>query len=119
MLAMETQNIHLMKVGQNQRTAFIDESPTLTTRIDPHFAKFEADAAKHPDPARRLQLEAAITNQKQAIRNILTSHDQVQALQGAAGTGKTTSLTVIRKELEQEGYAVKGLDPVSYTNLTL
>jgi conjugative relaxase-like TrwC/TraI family protein len=113
MLAMETQNIQLMKAGQNQRTAFIDESPALTTRIDPHFAKFEANAAKQPDPARRLQLEAAITNQKQAVRNILTSHDQVQALQGAAGTGKTTSLTVVRKKLEQEGYAVKGLAPTS------
>lgn len=113
MLAIEKQNIQLMQAGQNHRTAFIPDSPALTNRIDPHFAGFEADAAKQPDPARRLQLQAAIANQKQAIRGILISRDQVQALQGAAGTGKTTSLTVVRKELEQEGYVVKGFAPTS------
>jgi conjugative relaxase-like TrwC/TraI family protein len=113
MLALERQNIDLMKAGQNKHTPFIPNTPALPNRIDRHFEKFQADAAKQTDPSRRTQLEAAIENQKEAIRNVLTCPDKVQAFQGAAGTGKTTSLAVIRKELEQEGYAVKGFAPTS------
>jgi conjugative relaxase-like TrwC/TraI family protein len=113
MVAMESQNIRLMKDGQNQHRAFIPDSETLRNRIDGHFAQFQTDAANQTDPTRRQQLEAAIQNQKEAIQQVLTSEDKVQALQGAAGTGKTTSLTVVRKELEKEGYSVKGFAPTS------
>ena len=113
MVAMERQNIAVMKAGQNQHGAFIADSPNLNQRIDRHFEQFQADAAKQTDAGRRAQLEAAIQNQKEAIRQVLTCQDKVQAFQGAAGTGKTTSLTVVRKELEQEGYAVKGFAPTS------
>jgi flagellar biosynthesis GTPase FlhF len=85
-----------MKTGQNQHGAFIAASSDLTHRIDRHFEQFQADAANQPDSARRAQLEAAIRNQKEAIHQVLTCRDQVQAFQGAAGTGKTTSLTVVR-----------------------
>jgi ATP-dependent exoDNAse (exonuclease V) alpha subunit len=37
----------------------------------------------------------------------------VLGLQGAAGTGKTTTLRVIREELEQHGYRVQGYAPTS------
>jgi conjugative relaxase-like TrwC/TraI family protein len=113
MVAMEQQNITLMKAGQNQHGAFIAPSADLVHRIDRHFEQFQTDAAKQNDDARRAQLEAAIHNQKEAIQQVLTCRDQVQAFQGAAGTGKTTSLTVVRKELEQQGYAVKGFAPTS------
>lgn len=113
MVALESQNIELMKRGKNQHSAFIDDGKTLPQRIGRHFGTFQADATNQADPDRRQQLEAAIQNQKQAVRDVLTSHDKVQAFQGAAGTGKTTSLTVVRKELEQEGYTVKGFAPTS------
>jgi len=113
MVAMEAQNIRLMQAGQNQHRAFIPDSNDLHKRIERHFEQFQTDAAKQTDSARRNQLEAAIQNQKEAIRQVLTSQDKVQAFQGAAGTGKTTSLTVVRKELEQEGYTVKGFAPTS------
>jgi conjugative relaxase-like TrwC/TraI family protein len=113
MVALEGKNIRLMKEGQNQCRAFIADSPALDARINRHFQGFEADAAKQSDSARRQQLEAAIQNQKDAIRQVLTSEDKVQAFQGAAGTGKTTSLSVVRKELEAQGYNVKGFAPTS------
>jgi conjugative relaxase-like TrwC/TraI family protein len=51
--------------------------------------------------------------QRKAIEQILTSRDQVQGLQGSAGSGKTTTLSAIRKGAEQNGYAVEGFAPTS------
>jgi conjugative relaxase-like TrwC/TraI family protein len=51
--------------------------------------------------------------QRIAIEQILTSHDQIQGLQGLAGAGKTTTLSVIREGAEQNGYSVEGFAPTS------
>jgi len=51
--------------------------------------------------------------QRAAIEQLLTSRDQVQGLQGVAGTGKTTTLKVIREGAELSGYAVEGFAPTS------
>ena len=51
--------------------------------------------------------------QRKAIEQILTSRDQIQGLQGSAGSGKTTTLAVIRHGAEQNGYAVEGFAPTS------
>ncbi|MGI4827395.1 MAG: ATP-dependent DNA helicase [Janthinobacterium lividum] len=51
--------------------------------------------------------------QRQAIQEILTSRDRVHGLQGLAGTGKTTTLSVIREGAERSGYAVEGFAPTS------
>jgi conjugative relaxase-like TrwC/TraI family protein len=53
------------------------------------------------------------TNQRAAVEQILSSHDQVMALEGTAGAGKTTSLAVIREAAEREGYKVEGFAPTS------
>jgi conjugative relaxase-like TrwC/TraI family protein len=58
----------------------------------------------------RPQLNAA---QRGAIEQVLSSRDQVQGLQGLAGTGKTTTLGAIRHGAEQSGYAVEGFAPTS------
>ncbi len=54
-------------------------------------------------------------NEKQqaAIREVLTSTDRVHGFQGLAGTGKTTTLAVIREGAEREGYKVEGFAPSS------
>jgi conjugative relaxase-like TrwC/TraI family protein len=113
MVAMEARTIRLMKGGQNQCEPFVSDLSSLDQRLGRHFEKYTADAAGQRDPARAHQLLAAVHSQKHAIRQVLTSQDKVLAFQGAAGTGKTTSLTVIRKELERQGYTVKGLAPTS------
>lgn len=51
--------------------------------------------------------------QRKAIEQILTSRDQVQGLQGSAGSGKTTTLSAIRQGAEQSGYVVEGFAPTS------
>jgi ATP-dependent exoDNAse (exonuclease V) alpha subunit len=51
--------------------------------------------------------------QRDAIEQILTSHDQVQGLQGSAGVGKTTTLATVRQGAEQSGYVVEGFAPTS------
>jgi conjugative relaxase-like TrwC/TraI family protein len=53
------------------------------------------------------------TTQRKAIEQILTSRDQIQGLQGSAGSGKTTTLSAIRHGAEQNGYTVKGFAPTS------
>jgi conjugative relaxase-like TrwC/TraI family protein len=58
----------------------------------------------------RLQLNRA---QQNAIEQILTSHDQVQGLQGSAGVGKTASLAGVRQGAEHSGYVVEGFAPTS------
>ena len=51
--------------------------------------------------------------QHAAVDQILGSHDQVQALEGVAGAGKTTALTAVRDAAEREGYHVEGFAPTS------
>lgn len=52
-------------------------------------------------------------SQRRAVEQILASRDQVTALEGVAGAGKTTSLTAIREAAERDGYRVEGFAPTS------
>ncbi|HEY6803745.1 MAG TPA: AAA family ATPase [Pyrinomonadaceae bacterium] len=52
-------------------------------------------------------------NQRTAVEQLLTSRDQIIGLQGGAGTGKTTALSVLRLAAESEGYEVRGLAPTT------
>jgi conjugative relaxase-like TrwC/TraI family protein len=51
--------------------------------------------------------------QKRVVEEVLTSRDRVQALQGRAGSGKTSVLATIREGAEKNGYAVEGFAPTS------
>ncbi len=51
--------------------------------------------------------------QRAAVDQILGSRDQVQALEGVAGAGKTTALAAVRDAAEREGYQVEGFAPTS------
>jgi conjugative relaxase-like TrwC/TraI family protein len=52
-------------------------------------------------------------NQRAAVEEILTSRDQIIGLQGGAGTGKTTALSVLREAAEKAGYEVRGFAPTT------
>src|SRR5262245_51972961 len=52
-------------------------------------------------------------SQRAAVQEILASRDQVTALEGGAGTGKTTALAAVRDAAEREGYEVAGFAPTS------
>jgi conjugative relaxase-like TrwC/TraI family protein len=51
--------------------------------------------------------------QRGVVEDVLSSKDRVQSIQGYAGTGKTTTLSVVRAALETQGYAVEGFAPTS------
>jgi conjugative relaxase-like TrwC/TraI family protein len=52
-------------------------------------------------------------SQRAAVQQILTSRDQVVALEGIAGAGKTTALSAVRDTAERAGYIVEGFAPTS------
>lgn len=51
--------------------------------------------------------------QRRVVEEVLLSRDQIQGLQGTAGTGKTTALSVIHRGAEAAGYSVDGFAPTS------
>lgn len=69
-----------------------------------------APIAEYADPSRYPQLG---DNQKrQAIlRAVLATQDQFVALQGTAGSAKSTAAGILREIAEEHGFRVKGLAP--------
>jgi conjugative relaxase-like TrwC/TraI family protein len=70
----------------------------------------DANIREHHIPRRSPELNE---DQRSLVLNVLQSHDQVVAVQGGAGTGKSTALRAIREFAEQRGYVVQGLAPTS------
>jgi conjugative relaxase-like TrwC/TraI family protein len=52
-------------------------------------------------------------SQRNAVDTVLTSRDQMMALEGVAGAGKTTSLAAVREAAVLAGFEVEGLAPTS------
>ena len=95
MVAMEKQNIQTMLEGKESRPAMV-----------------EAERVKEVVTAiAESQQRTLNTKQRSAIEQILCSRDQIIGLQGGAGTGKTTALSVLREAAEKEGYQVRGFAP--------
>src|SRR5229473_2389298 len=92
MMELERETIDRMRAGQGQHA----ELGTDSTR--------EVVAREYD----RLN-----ESQRRAVQEILASRDQVMALEGTAGTGKTTALTAVRDAAEREGYQVEGFAPTS------
>ena len=53
------------------------------------------------------------TSQREAVDEVFLSREKVVGLDGIAGAGKTTTLSVIREGAEAEGYRVEGFAPTS------
>src|SRR2546425_5943532 len=96
MLEMEKSNIQTMLDGQGRHLPIVGNDARQTV-----------DAI-----AERQQLRLN-DNQRAAVEEILTSRDQIIGLQGGAGTGKTTALSVLREAAEKEGYEVRGFAPTT------
>jgi conjugative relaxase-like TrwC/TraI family protein len=92
MIGYEQDTINIMRAGQKRY---------------PHIAGFAT--------RREIEREHMHLSQSQwrAVEQILSSRDQVAALEGVAGAGKTTSLAAIREAAEREGYRVEGFAPTS------
>src|SRR2546428_4396527 len=93
MLAYERQNIHALTSGQDLASPLVNQG-NLPNLSAPEFRNLS---------------EA----QRQAVTYILESRDKITGLQGIAGSGKTTSLSAIRRAAESHGHSVKGFAPTS------
>ena len=92
MIDYECDTIQVMREGQNKHSAIVSaDARGKIERSHPHLNE----------------------SQRRAVEQILGSRDQVTALEGVAGAGKTTSLTAIREAAERERYKVEGFAPTS------
>ena len=92
MIGYERDTINAMRAGQDRHAALVSFGTRWAMR----------EAHGHLSDT-----------QRRAVEQILSSRDQVTALEGVAGAGKTTSLAAIREAAERENYIVKGLAPTS------
>jgi conjugative relaxase-like TrwC/TraI family protein len=92
MTALERQNIERMRRGRG--TASPLAAPDIRRDVENHYQHLSA-------------------HQRTAVAHILANTDQVQALEGVAGSGKTTVLGAVRDAAAREGYQVEGMAPTS------
>ena len=92
MQGYERELIDRMRMGQGNRDVLADgQTRQQTMEQHPHLS----------------------LSQQNAVDTVLTSRDQMMALEGVAGAGKTTSLAAVREAAVSAGYEVKGLAPTS------
>ena len=91
-IAAEHEILRRMRDGQNQVEPVLSRPQAITV----------ADQHSHLNRA-----------QKSVVEDVLSSPDRIQGIQGFAGAGKTTTLTVIRGAAESQGYQVEGFAPTS------
>jgi hypothetical protein len=95
MLRMEREIVGHMQRG-NQRGY---DDPML---VSPQLRIWTED--RHPELNR---------DQRKAVDEIFLSREKIVGLDGVAGAGKTTALSVVREGAEAEGYKVQGFAPTS------
>jgi len=92
MIEHERNTIQMMHAGQNQR------APIASFKTRREIAQDHSHLSE---------------SQRAAVEQILSSQDQVTALENVAGAGKTTSIAAIREAAERGGYKVEGFAPTS------
>ena len=92
MIELERETIQMMRSGQEQHRELVAEETRRSI----------AEDYRHLSDS-----------QRSAVEQILASRDRVTALEGTAGTGKTTTIAAIRDAAEREGYEVEGFAPTS------
>ena len=91
-IAAEQEILHRMREGKNQVEPVLSRPQAIAV----------ADRHEHLNHA-----------QKSVLEDVLSAPDRIQGIQGFAGAGKTTTLTVIRSAAETQGYQVEGFAPTS------
>jgi conjugative relaxase-like TrwC/TraI family protein len=91
-IAAEHEIVSRVREGRSQAKPFLSRSQAISI------------ADKHPHLNR---------TQKSVVEDVLSSPDRILGIQGFAGSGKTTTLSVIRSAAETQGYQVEGFAPTS------
>ena len=97
MVRMEKENIQTVIDGKGSSPAIL-----RAARVK--------DVVANSTQCKQLKLNA---NQQSAVEAILSSEDRIVGLQGGAGTGKTTALSVLREAAEKANYQVRGFAPTT------
>ena len=88
----EQEIVQRVRDGHNQSAPVLSRSEAI------HFAE------QHPHLNRA---------QQGVVEDVLSCLDRIQGIQGYAGAGKTTALSVVRSAAESQGYSVEGFAPTS------
>ena len=91
-IAAEHEIVSRVREGRNQ--------------VEPVLSRSQAIAVSDQQP----QLNRT---QKIVVEDVLSSPDRIQGIQGFAGSGKTSTLSVIRSAAEMQGFQVEGFAPTS------
>jgi conjugative relaxase-like TrwC/TraI family protein len=91
-IAAEHEILTLVREGRNHAEPLLPRSQAISI------------ADQHPHLNRA---------QKTVVEDVLSSPDRIQGIQGFAGSGKTTTLSVLRSAAESQGYQVEGFAPTS------
>ena len=91
-IAAEHEIVSRVQEGRNQVEPVLSRSQAISI----------ADRDQHLNRTQRIVVE-----------DVLSSPDRIQGIQGFAGSGKTTTLSVIRTAAESQGYQVEGFAPTS------
>jgi conjugative relaxase-like TrwC/TraI family protein len=91
-LEAENEIVHRVHEGRNQ--------------VEPVLSRKQAVSVANQYP----HLNRA---QQSVVEDVLSSPDRIQGIQGFAGAGKTTTLSVVHDAAESNGYAVEGFAPTS------
>ena len=91
-IAAEHEIVSRVREGRNQ--------------VEPVLSRSQAIAAADQQPHLN-------QTQKNVVEDVLSSPDRIQGIQGFAGSGKTTTLSVIRSAAEMQGFQVEGFAPTS------
>ncbi|TDI82638.1 MAG: conjugative relaxase [Caldithrix sp.] len=78
----------------------VDQLLNGYSQVEPAFVSYDVQ---------KTELDHLTHDQKKALKHILTSNDRVTGIQGDAGTGKTTMLSVASAEFRKTGFEVTGL----------
>jgi conjugative relaxase-like TrwC/TraI family protein len=94
-VAMEQSNIKTVIAGRGSQIAILEDE-----QLDSVLSSISE--------RQRITLN---DRQRGAVETILGSRDRIVGLEGLAGTGKTTTLSILREAAERCGYAVQGFAP--------
>lgn len=84
---------------ESRMLAFAREGRGACRPIDPGFASFKRDWLN--------------SEQRYAVRHVLSSRDRVMIIRGVAGAGKTSALQELREAIEEAGGRVRAFAPSS------
>jgi len=84
----------------------IEEERALLTAV-------ERGRARGPTLSSPVEARGLGEDQLRVVRHILGSPDRLVAVEGKAGTGKTTTLSYVRERAQEAGWSVRGFAPTT------